>query len=359
MLSSHVEELQSYVSQEQFDMLIAAGLTVLLWRGHFDLTLPGEKSVRLPVHSMVTFAWAILITQNYNRFPSFVLFSIAWTFLASMEQRRRHPSPWHQCKSYPDLFRALVVEICGACIGSRVASRVRKKQDIAPNTNINEILAYMEAEQKRKEVIAAEKLKQEAELEDEIKKHQEEMEFLEEDCVASAIQRSAGFFSSANLIKPILHPVQKNLYQACVTARIIKSIVTWEENYFTFWIVTALLAGSLFIFFIPWGFVLRWVMRVVVLLLTGPWMKVVDWYYFEQTEDMTPEERDKALQEQIKYKQQEFRKQRLLSRKQREEAVKLTGIMKYYFGKVRHKVRFLVFVKEDVSPHHESLDVSS
>lgn len=44
---------------------------------------------------------------------------------------------------------------------------------------------------------------------------------------------------------------------------------------------------------IPWFFLIRWTSRIVVWTALGPWMRVVDIFYYTPMENMTEEERAK------------------------------------------------------------------
>ena len=153
--------------------------------------------------------------------------------------------------------------------------------------------------------------------------------------IAIATAKKDSFMSSMNPLKPILHPVQKILHDVLVAIRVAKSIVVWEENYYPFWIATGSFLASLLIFFIPWGWILRWTVRVVVWVVLGPWMKVVDWLYFVRTDKLTPDEQKELERQQLHEKYEQTLAERLLSQKRKEQAVKLKSMMVYLFGKVR------------------------
>lgn len=335
-LTSYVEELQTYANEENLELATVAALTVMLWRGTHKVTWFG-RDLKLPLHSMVAFTWGVLITQNYNRFPSFAVFAVAWLLLVSMEQHRKHPSPWHQCESYAELMRALVSEISSSCLGaSSRAFVVRKKESIAENENIDQLRFYEEAAKRRKSLEAEVDLQQAALLEEEVRRHKAEMAVLSEASVVTDRRDTVNFFTSVNPLKVILHPVQKVLHQICIYLRIIASIVRWQENYYPFWIVTFSLLTSAVIFWIPWGMVLRWVIRILVWILLGPWMRILDWYYFEQVDftSMTPEEKEQYVRGHALKRHKTFQAKRLQSRTQREDRVKQKSMMKYLFGRV-------------------------
>lgn len=301
-------------------------MTVLLWRGHWKVSL-GCCSCKLPLHSMVAFAWGIAVTRDYNRLLSFLLFSVAWFFLATNERRRTHPSPWHQCKSYHSLLR----DLTGCCINASGTT-------IGANQNLHAIHQYHATECERKEALAEQKEQaalQQAEMEKEELKYAADIKSAENDTVVMATSKSGGVLQKMNPLKPILFPVQKMLHQLCVVFRIATSIVTWEENFYPFWIVTLCLVGSLLVFFIPWGFIFRWTISITAWLVLGPWMKIVDWVYFGKRAYITDEARRDSLRNELRAEYKKRLQYRLLTQQMQEKAIKFRSMMKYMFGEVR------------------------
>jgi hypothetical protein len=329
-LTGHLEEIQSYADEEVIVMIVRSAATVILWRGHYEVKCCG-CSMSLPLHSMIAFAWGILVTQNYNRLPSFILFSITWFFLATNEYRRSHPSPWHKCKSFGELMGALLAGTCCGCYGSRFA---KGGTTIEANVNLPAIEAYHAAIKERQAELAKQKELALELQEDEMKKQMEMDAIVMENVENIVSGQKDSFVAAMNPLKPILLPVQKALFNICCYLRVIKSIVLWEENYYPFWIATFSLFGAALCLFVRWGIILRWVIRVAIWVLLGPWMKLVDWIYFGK-DPQQAEEKKKMLQDDLRKQYQETLKQRMQSQKLKEEKVKLKSMLKYLFGKVR------------------------
>lgn len=108
------------------------------------------------------------------------------------------------------------------------------------------------------------------------------------------------FTDSLNILKPVLHPIQLQLGQIVIAVRIVKSVVLWEESYYAWWIVTACFTGSIAGFWVPFDFLLRWLLRIGVFLVLGPWMAIVDRLYFKENPNMTDQERDEAVRKRLK-----------------------------------------------------------
>jgi hypothetical protein len=128
-LTSYVDELQGY--QALVHVMKSAVFTGLLWRGPFPITLhvptlsprpvnleqPSQSllqrlfkpvTLNLPIHSIVAFLVGILLAEDYNLFPSFLLFGIAWVLLGTMEYQNSHPSPWRKKRTYLEHLQVLV-----------------------------------------------------------------------------------------------------------------------------------------------------------------------------------------------------------------------------------------------------------
>lgn len=333
-LTAYVEELQDYVDEDVIGLILDATSTVLLWRGHWRIKV-WCCSINMPLHSMTAFIWGILVTQDYNRFPAFLAFSIGWFFLATMEYRRNHPSPWHRCKSYGYLLWTLVAAPFCCCSGpcSTTAS-------IAANENLPAIEAYV-AEVQRMKKMKEERKKRAAEQAAELEEESGGMggDATAEGDIKIATEKKDNFVSNLNPLKPILYPLQQILAIVCKYVRIVKGIITWDENYYAFWITTACFVSSLIMFFIPWGWILRWAIRLAVWTVLGPWMKIVDWIYFERLDHMTEEQRKKMLRDSLYAKYEHNIAQQRYFQERRERAVKLKSMMRYLFGKVRRCVR--------------------
>ena len=335
-LTGYLEELEGYVDEEVIELVSDAILTVLLWRGNFPISCCGKTIVKLPLHSIVAFTWGILVTQNYNRLISFLLFAFGWVLFATMEYRRQHPSPWHKCVSYAEMLGALLSGCCCGCFGSY---GTLGSETIAPNENLHAIQSYYEAVKERKDMRTKQKeqaAQRAAEMEEEALKHDVDDSANMGLSIAMATKKSNTFISAMNPLRPILHPVQKILDFIVVKIRIAKSILLWEENYYPFWIVTGSFWASLLVFFIPWGWICRWVIRVVVWIVLGPWMKLLDWLYFVRVDKLTPEEKKEIARQKLHDKYEQTLAEHLISQKRKEQVVKLKSMMKYLFGKVRY-----------------------
>ena len=207
LFADHVEELRG-TAFALLPILHEAALTVLLWRGHRPLNLrvfrcpplPTSEDVSLwsrytkkftillPLHSVVAFVGGVLLVEDYNLFPSFLLFAVAWLFLATSSHIDDNPSPWRHPRSFTELMGVLVAN----------SSPV---ETIEPNQNEEAIQKYLAdkaaAEKKRTE--AAEKNAKEEQEEKDAVGDLEAMEDGEVDMKTPA----SGFRVSVNPLKPV------------------------------------------------------------------------------------------------------------------------------------------------------------
>ena len=307
---------------------------VWLWRGHFPVIVRG-KTYYLPLHSMTAFVWGILVTWNWNRLPSFCIFAIGWALWACNEHVNQHPSRWYNAPSYHDLVR-------------RLLTNTTASETVNPNHNVEEAAAYekrLEDIKKRREheeqKVAENELKVQAELGAEM----ENAEEAEQD-----IGQHGGVFKgvSVNPLKPVLYPVQKKLRMVVHGVRIARSIVLWNECYYAFWLTTACFLTSCAFFFVPFGFIFRWTMRIIALVALGPWNAIIDRVYFRTDPNMTDEAKDEELRLRMKTRYQEVLMSATNFFVRKENAIKMKDMEQFMFGKYLLRVpRFCEDLYED------------
>jgi hypothetical protein len=307
-------------------------LQVWLWRGHFDVNICG-KIVALPLHSITAFVWGVLVTGDFNLFPSFLAFAIGWGFLACNEQTRRNPSPWHGRRQYGPLLLALLVD-------------QGKTQTIVPNHNLEAIELYNKAEEERNARLTKER--------EEEAKHDELISEELGDAAAQDIDittKRGGVLEriTFNPLKSVLHPIQLQLKEIVVAARIATSIFLWEETFYAFWIVTISFAASVVMLLIPWGVLLRWVFRIIAWVFLGPWMAIVDRLYFRAKPNMTDEEKEESRKNRLRSRYEVAVEAASNYQVKRERAIKLKAMKKYMFGKFLIRVpRFREALYQDI-----------
>ena len=315
--TGHIDELQSY--DVLLDYVTDAAMTVLFWRGHHKATVCG-KSFMVPAHSMCFFTWMCLVSWNFNLFFSFVLFSVGWFMLAVNYQVRTNPSPWHQCSSYLNQWSVLVFG--GVPLNREVPSDFKKEEFKQYMADYNARVIAKEKEKKLEEQLEQEYLKEQGQLEDggEI-----DIETNKEGIIDQVSKM-------VNPIRLTLHPIQIELGKIVIYVRMAKSIILWRENHYAFWITTASLLSSIVALFLPWGFLLRWALRIVLVGGTGPWMMIVDKKYFAGSANETEEQKVERLRAKIKEKYGAAVQQAETRQIEKERQLKLQAMASYMYG---------------------------
>eukprot|EP00934_Nitzschia_sp_Nitz4_P000987 Nitzschia sp. Nitz4//scaffold248_size28759//12858//16752//NITZ4_008109-RA/size28759-snap-gene-0.10-mRNA-1//-1//CDS//3329543992//987//frame0 len=344
-ISSYVQEILTYLDALFF---VQSGLaTVLLWRGHFPINVrylwPNcgsggsgciDKCTRvstwkLPLHSMVSFGWGVALANNFDRFPAFLVFSIAWFLLATMEVSRSHPSKHDQPKSYLELLSMFLFNSSVSPV------------EIESNENLDAIKAYNEERAKQKKAredvlntIQMEQRKYEAYINSESSKLEEEVDIM--------TQAQGGLTSMALApFRGILLPIQHLLNNICVVLRVVKSVVIWRDSFAAFWIVSLSLIGSLLILFIPWTFLISWTFKIAVWVLLGPWMKLLDICYFRRSTLMEEEQQKADLAEKFQERYTMLLDESFGRKLRKEAALKMKDFKKYMFGEFLMRVPVL------------------
>jgi hypothetical protein len=254
LLAEYVEELRGYESV--LPILQEAVLTVVFWRGHYPVVIrvpqcpPMPRSdggrlwdrytkqitIRLPLHSVTAFVGGVLLADNFNFLPAFILFAVAWILLATSAHVTDNPSPWNNRRSFLEILNVLVTN----------SSPVETIQPYENKEAIEQFFAEKkEIENKREE--ARKKKAEEDLLHEEVKG-----ELNDEEGEVQMGPSRHGFGVQLNPLKPILFPMQQNLELTCRILRIVRSYVTWEESINAFWIIILAMFGGLLLLFVPW-----------------------------------------------------------------------------------------------------------
>jgi len=360
-LTSHKKELLGHI--EQTDHITGALAVVLLWRGHFPVTLNldsvlygrhKEIVLNLPLHSIVAFAWATILAWDLEKIFSFFWFVIGWAFLAELEDQRRHPSPWRRPRSYAELLRTLIFHKSKSNFG--VLGRPLLRRTIHPNERLGEIERFEShkaaSRQKRLEKSNTEREKHQKRLlkEEEFmtrqdilddQNHSSERNRKDDDVTARDTKKTT--FSDAAMLASfdaILFPIQKILWKACRLVRVCSSVFLWKDSYLAFWITTLSFSASFLAFWIPWAWLIQWEFRLFVWPLFGPWMKLVDIYYI-QREKNYPKGEEIISQSETEILENMYN--RILGQDEwnavcRENALKNKDMKRYMFGKCSMRV---------------------
>jgi hypothetical protein len=383
-MTDYANELLGYA--EVADHMTDALAVVLLWRGHFPVTLNldsiplffvynpngrrSEATLNLPLHSMVAFAWVTILAWDLRKCFSFFLFAIGWAFLAELEYQRMHPSPWRRPKSYVEFLRTLLNQK----INMGVLGRPSLRRNIHPDEHVEEIESF-ESEKAERAAIRQKRLERSSAKREQYQRRLEEedsttpLSFVDEQSASLKSNRTVVEVTAPDTneiaspdsipapIEGILFSIQKILWKACRLMRVCRSVFTWKDSYLAFWITSLCFFASFVAFWFPWAMLIQWGFRLFVWPFFGPWMKVVDMHYFQKTKnDLNGEEIVSQLESETLVKLCN----RITGREEwsairRENALKAKDMKRYMFGKVRSidvlfpilgvsRIRFLISV---------------
>lgn len=305
-----------FIIQEAF-------LGVIFWRGYSTVSLPMPShafrsvkwvDLRFPLHSLVAFISITTVIDYPNLLPSFCLGCIGWLLLAMQERRTNNPSLWLQCKSFSHFLSAL--------IGINFDARPHEATNSGHGGYITWDDRVKQAEMRAKKDVN-EHVEKCLKLYDE----SEGNDVYKDD--ARLIGTSQDFLINTSL-KVLFGTLQQWLSFACTWLRISKNILCWEECYISFWITFCSLLLAVLFIFVPWGLVLHRTLRVFVWVAFGPWMKLVDVFYYSHATAETNEQ--KLIRE---------KRQNLDAQVAREKDAKLMDIKMWMFGEHTCRVNVL------------------
>jgi hypothetical protein len=314
-----METIQNYRSELENDYLdipyhvIQAATTVILWRGHYEVKVGGYK-LKLPLHSVIAFLMGVYLIDNFNYLPSFTLFSVAWFLLATNEHRQQNPSPWHGTMTFLQMWYAVV-------------AGKPPPVEIADHENEAAIRRYEATiqERKEKEKAAAQEAKETAEKLLQLAAANEEAGATE------AIETKVGGAITLNPLATTLLPYQTKLGLVCKSLRIVSSMVLWDESIYAFLITNACLALGIALIWVPWGFVIRWTLRIIIWVTLGPWMKLVDIFYVQKLAEEGDNDA-KKFQKVARSRLNELNTTMQALMMKREEMTKQVAMKRYMFG---------------------------
>lgn len=299
-----------------------------LWRGHYPMKFFGKKYL-VPLHSLTAFFWGVTVSHDFNKLPSFLLFSIGWILLVCNEAINRNPSPWHKCPQYKPHVTSLLL------------GKDPDSVAVAPYQHLRAIKNFEAAREKRDKW-----REKERELLNEQERHMQMVLQTENaDQYNSVLDITTRKKADTLLmrflfpLKPVLYPIQIWLRQIVIYCRIATSIMLWEESHLAFWVTTASFVGSLATYKIPFAYLLAWSLKISAWVFLGPWMLLVDRWFFKysQEDDITDNERDEKIRTLMREQYEEFMDEAMNYQIRKEDIIKEESMKSYLFG--AHHVR--------------------
>ena len=313
ILLSYVDELKETYLRRILYALNDGGQSIIFWRGQVKV-----GPVWIPLHSFLLFSVGILVVERPQMLPAFLFLGVAWFMLVNMQLRMQSPSPWHRCNTFGHYLRVLL-------LGSSLPAYVK----VDPGEGWEEQQKIEEALEERKEEDARFFEKKEA-----VEKELEEIEGI------SLQTKSNAAIIPVELLL-VLGKVQAIVGNVCRLCRSVHTIITWEESVISFWITAVFLTFGIIFLFIPWGFLLKWISRIAVVLVLGPQNKIFD-IYFNRT--ATDEHKIREL----------FAARFFMARCHQENAGKLKAFLHVLYGKFSTAVPTLMWTPHEDRPLPES-----
>lgn len=334
-LNAHCGELMDYLTICY--ALEDAFISLVLWRGYSIINLPMPSfstpsikwiSATFPVHSLVAFIGCTCLVENPDFLPSFFFGCIGWMLLATIEGRSHHPNPWNRSKTFSHFLTALFF---GKDIVAPQLIAAHENEDGVMDTE-----TFWAKRLRLNEEKAKQRALQYAEESEQYMKDLKEIGDTNEDLDAPTV---GGI--SFDPTRAYLFPIHHYLRATCIFLRVSKNILVWEESYISFWIASACFVLSFAVFFVPWGFLIQWTLRIIVWCTLGPWMKLADIYYFSRLEEETDEQKKHRMGQLELERQRRLEKQKLEAQLVREKSTKLKDFKQYMFGEHICKVNIL------------------
>lgn len=316
-----------------------ATISLLMWRSQAEFSIMG-KTISLPLHSLIAFLSFTSLVEKPELIPSFFCFSVAWFMFAVMSFRRKAPNPWIRCRSYAEIFKILVF-----------GQSMVPPDSIACNENFEQSKAAIEEWEKR--LVETEE-RTRKNHEEAIKAQEEYEKDLAEIGEATTDISTKSGRMNMDIFKPIFFPIQKNLSLACRCLRALRAVVTWDECYFAFWVTTLAVAMGFAFLFVPWFSLLKWTARIVVWSIFGPWMILIDKFYYSRIQPLSDDELEQREAQHRARRQEMTSRAATANRIKRENAAKLRDIKRFMFGDFIWRVPILKADRHRDMPRPES-----
>lgn len=235
--------------------------------------------------------------------------------LSASRYRASNPNPWMCCKSFQYLLTSFVT--------GKYAAKPHQ-------INVNEGVA----EDRMTKIVQ--------DVEEKVKTRAAEYAKTLDQQWSELTETQTGF-STSNLdpTHVQLELLQYWLRIICLGLRIFKNIIVWQECYISFWITLTSFVLSFILLFVPWGVLIKWTLRITVWVFFGPWMKLVDIYYYSAAEDESDEARLASMNTLQLTIHNWLEKAKLESQLAKEKMRKMRDFKKFMFGKHSMTVNIL------------------
>lgn len=309
LFRSHINEILAHKRHATYVMSDAVR-SLIFWRGQIKV-----GNVWLPLHSAVVFYMSVHLIENLHLLPSFILFGCGWIMIANMLHRVSHPNPWKCGHSFAYYWNILVYG---------QSSHEHRRIEVQPHEGHKEA---NDLEKKWRQRLADDDAKYAKQLDLDAK-----IKTISDDAI---IRTKTKAKANAALVDPIsavagarLLPYQQRLAGYCNRIRYIRSVLNWNESIISFFMTLLFFGAGFVALFIPWRFLLQWASRLIVWVFLGPWMRLFDLFFHEETE----RQKANASKEAMKL----FHQQQKTAKMLRENALKVRFMLQSLLCLVRY-----------------------
>jgi len=256
--------------------------SILFWRGTWKLKLrvpkynsqsttlleklTTEKECLIPFSSILLFIIAVVVVERPSLLPSASFLITGGVMLQSSTFRNNYQNPWYRCHTFTELLKCLILGSDGQLPPERIEVNQNKE---AADTVALKWKTLIEKEEEKA-------LKKRLEMEEEQRQLEQDIQEVGGRDTEVATRKKNFALNPLLIVKPTVHPVQLQIVSLIHVLRFVKNVILWEETYYSFLFTLACFSLALAFLILPWVFLLRWTIRLVVWGLLGPWMKLLD-----------------------------------------------------------------------------------
>jgi C2 domain len=246
-------------------LALDATMETLLWRGRWQVA--ASKSIWFPIHSVALFVAAVIVIERPNLTGPVLLYAFAWVLLSINYQASHHPNPWLRVPSSRETNTWMIFGRRHVFSSSEGGTR---PTEIVPNQGV-----VQSAQHEKLDALKAARMSAliHAALTFALKVYRIYKKTSDYGVKITTESRNWDFLSGR------LYYVHYLLLLICQGLRFGRNFLSWQSNYTAVFTTNCIMLATAWLIF-PTSTILRWLLRILVWAILGPWMKLVDVKYF-------------------------------------------------------------------------------
>ena len=229
-IMSYVDEISIYLNL--LYSLPALIMPTLLWRSSHVVKIYDTFDIHIPFYSMILFSGGILLVERPRYIPALFTALIGCVMLVSLRMQRNDDSPWNRPRSY---FEYSLIVVHGR--SSPITIEAINKNYEPKEEHMKKAMSSFKRSRFYKVIMS---------------------NLVREEWEDKADKIPPGI----NIVTLLLKPVQAGLVAIIQPLRLCVKVVKWEKYEVSFFITTFSFLTSFIFIFVPWGFLIQWVIRV-------------------------------------------------------------------------------------------------